>query len=84
MELPPNESFLISAGVTCQIDLEATGGHPESVVTRDLDTLLTALHARMAQRLSGMAAIWRNGATGAPVERSLITYDNGTHKESLI
>jgi hypothetical protein len=42
------------------------------------------VHARMAQRLSGIAVIWRNWATGAPVKRSLISYDNGTHKESLI
>jgi hypothetical protein len=42
------------------------------------------VHARMAHRLLGMAAIWRNWATGAPVKRSLVTYDDGIHKESLI
>ena len=35
------------------------------------------LYARITQRLLAMAAaIWHNWATGAPVKRSLITYDN--------
>ena len=49
-----------------QLDLERHGGRtPAGVFTR------------IAQRLLAMAAaIWHNRATGAPVKRSLINYDN--------
>jgi hypothetical protein len=49
-----------------QLDLERHGGRTTEGV-----------YARIAQRMLAMAAaIWHNWAAGAPVKRSLITYDN--------
>jgi len=49
-----------------QLDLERHGSRTTE-----------GLYARITQRLLAMAVrIWRNWATGAPDERSLITYDN--------
>ena len=49
-----------------QLDLERHGGRTTE-----------GLYARITQRLLAMAAaIWHNWATGAPVKRSLIAYDN--------
>jgi len=49
-----------------QLDLERHGGRTTA-----------GLCTRITQRLLAMAtAIWHNWATGAPVKRSLISYDN--------
>ena len=49
-----------------QLDLERHGGRTTE-----------GLYARITQRLLAMAAgIWHNWATGAPVKRSLIAFDN--------
>jgi hypothetical protein len=57
-----------------QLDLERHGGRTTE-----------GIYARTAQRLLAIAAsIWHNWQTGTLARRSLIAYDHGTHKESLI